>query len=235
MRKYFISLMATALLLAGPVFADGYIASYTLNVKDAMSFYKEMDNLMASDWGKSFPGHVEVTHHAFDGTNEGSHSVIMNYANEADMAAGTSAFYTAPFGEFLAKVSDYSEGVANGLFEELVTGGDLSPEKNTAFQVYVMKIEDPIKYTKLYTKLFKAEEKAGHIDGAYGLRALVAGDNSGYTHYGFIGSSNLQVALENRKDFFSSENFKTFNKQVAGNREVVSTQLDVIIRSYEKK
>lgn len=227
--------MATALLLAGPVFADEYVASYSLNVKDAMSFYKEMDNLMASDWGKSFPGHIEVAHHQFDGTNEASHSVIMDYANEADMAAGTSAFYTAPFGEFLAKVSDYSEGAENGLFEKLVTGGDLSPDKNMVSNVFWMKIEDPIKYAKLWTNLLKAQEKAGRIDGSYGLRALVAGDNSRYTHYAFIGSSNLQVALENRKELMSSEVFKTFNKEVAGYREVVSTELAVVIRFYEKK
>jgi|TARA_B110000093_G_scaffold20225_1_gene18398 hypothetical protein len=235
MRKYILCLMAAAVLLSNVVFAEGYLATYSVKVTDAQAFGKEMDELMSSDWGKRFPADVMLIQQAFNGYDEATHSVVMNYANEADMAAGTSAFYQAPFGEFLAKISDYSGGVEQSLHQKLVTGGDLSLEKNRVYTIFRMKVESPSEYAKAYLKLAKAQVKAGNIEGGYGIRGQVAGSNDVYTHYAYLGASNLQSAMEMRNNLLSSDDFKTFNKKVSDNREVVSSNISIVLKHYAKQ
>ena len=54
MKKLLLSLM----LISPLTFADGYIASYSIQVSDVQKFAGAFDKLMKSSWGKSFPGVV---------------------------------------------------------------------------------------------------------------------------------------------------------------------------------
>ena len=58
MKKYILSLCAL-LLIPQLVLAQGYIATYTMKVSNVPEFAKNMDNLMASNWGQEFPGYVQ--------------------------------------------------------------------------------------------------------------------------------------------------------------------------------
>ena len=100
MKKYFLSAFALILTLPQLIVAQGYIATYTINVSNVPEYAKEMDNLMASEWGQDFPGYVSLTHYAFNGYDDATHAVIINYENADQMAEGTEMFYKPAFGAF---------------------------------------------------------------------------------------------------------------------------------------
>ena len=234
MKKYILGFLVATLFLSGSVFADGYIATYSMKVSNPQAFAKEMDNLMASDWGKTFPADMSFVHYAFNGYDDATHGVIVNYANEEDMANGTSLFYQPAFGEFLGKTAAYTENVEQSLHAKILTGGNPAPEMNNVYTIYRMKVQNPQAYAKAYSAVAKAQEESGNLQGGYGLRAQIAGNNSYYTHYAFTGASNLQSALEGGSALNSSDSFKKFSKKVAGNRELVQTSMIVVLKVYTK-
>ena len=130
MKKYLITAFALLLTLPQLIIAQGYIATYTMKVSDVPQFAKEMDILMASDWGQAFPGYVSLTHYAFNGYDDATHAVIINYDDTDQMASGTEMFYQPAFGTFLAKTSSYVEAVEQSLHMKLISGGESDPEKN---------------------------------------------------------------------------------------------------------
>ena len=94
------------------------------------------------------------------------------------MSKGTEMFYKPTFGAFLAKTSPYTEAVEQSLHVKLISGGESDADKNKVYTVYRMKVKDPASYAKEYAKVTKAQEDSGNMDGGYGLRAQVAGNNS---------------------------------------------------------
>jgi hypothetical protein len=233
MKKYFLSVFALILTLPQLIVAQGYIATYTINVSNVPEYAKEMDNLMASEWGQDFPGYVSLTHYAFNGYDDATHAVIINYENADQMAEGTEMFYKPAFGAFLAKTSSYTEAVEQSLHLKLISGGEPDPEKNNVYTVYRMKVKDPSSYAKEYTKVSKAQEASGNMEGAYGLRAQVSGNNSYYSHYAFIGASDIKSAMNGQEQLYASDSFKKFSKAVAGNREIIQTSTIVVLATYE--
>ena len=234
MKKYILSFLVATLFLSGSAFADGYIATYSMKVSNPQAYAKEMDDLMASDWGKNFPADMSFVHYAFNGYDDATHGVIVNYASEEDMSNGTSLFYQPAFGEFLGKTAAYTQNVEQSLHAKLVSGGNSAPEMNNVYTMYRMKVKNPKAYAKAYSVVAKAQEESGNLQGAYGLRAQIAGNNNYYTHYAFTGASDLQSAMEGMSALNSSDSFKKFNIKVAGNRELVQTSMIVVLKAYVK-
>ena len=79
MKKYLFTAFALLISLPQIIVAQGYIATYTIKVSDVQQYAKDMDSLMASDWGQAFPGYVSLTHYAFNGYDDATHAVIINY------------------------------------------------------------------------------------------------------------------------------------------------------------
>ena len=83
------------------------------------------------------------------------------------------------------------------------------------------------------SKVVKAQEDSGNMDGGYGLRAQVAGNNSYYSHYAFVGASSIKSAMEGQQQLYSSDAFAEFSKAVAGNRKLIQTSTVVVLATYE--
>lgn len=235
MKRFILSLLVATLFMSGSVFADGYIATYSMKVSNSQEFVKEMDNLMGSDWGKAFSADMSLVHYAFNGYDDATHGVIINYENEEEMANGTASFYQPAFGEFLSKTSAYTENVEQSLHAKVITGGNPDPKMNNVYTMYRMKVKNPKEYAKAYAAVAKAQEESGNMQGGYGLRAQIAGNSGYYTHYAFTGSSNLQSALEAGSALNSSDSFKKFSKKIVGNREIVQTSMIVVLKAYAKQ
>ena len=233
--KLFSKLLVLAILMtSSSVFAAGYIATYSVKVSDSAKFVNEMDALMASDWGKSFPADVSIISYAFNGYDDATHGVVMNYESDEDMANGTSSFYQPVFAEFLQKISSVSEAVEQSLNVKLISGGDSDPAKNQVYMIYRMKVKDPAGYAKAYSKIVKAAEEAGNMEGAYGLRAQMAGNNNYYSHYAFNGASSMESLITSTLELQGSDDFKEFSEAVTGNREIIQTSIGVVIKIYPK-
>ena len=233
MKKYLFTAFALLFALPQLLVAQGYIATYTIKVSDVQQYAKDMEDLMASDWGKAFPGYVSLTHYAFNGYDDATHAVIINYDDTDQMATGTEMFYQPAFGAFLDKTSSYVEPVEQSLHMKLISGGESDPEKNKVYTIYRMNVKDPASYAKAYSKVVKVQEDSGNMDGGYGLRAQVAGNNSYYSHYAFVGASSIKSAMEGQQQLYSSDAFAEFSKAVAGNRELIQTSTVVVLATYE--
>ena len=156
MKKYVLNAFVLLMALPQLLMAQGYIATYTMKVSNVQEYAKEMDALMASDWGQAFPGYVSLTHYAFNGYDDATHAVIISYDDTDQMASGTEMFYQPAIGAFLAKTSSYVEPVEQSLHMKLISGGESDPEKNKVYTVYRMDVKDPASYAKAYSKVVKA-------------------------------------------------------------------------------
>ena len=55
MKKFIYSFLTVLFVSSQSLIAAGYIATYSLNVSNPGAYVEAMDELMESDWGKSFP------------------------------------------------------------------------------------------------------------------------------------------------------------------------------------
>ena len=138
------------------------------------------------------------------------------------------------FAEFLQKISSISEAVEQSLNVKLISGGDSDPAKNQVYMIYRMKVKDPAGYAKAYSKIVKAAEEAGNMEGSYGLRAQMAGNNNYYSHYAFNGASSMESLITSTLELQGSDDFKEFSEAVTGNREIIQTSIGVVIKIYPK-
>ena len=181
MKKFIYSFLTVLFVSSQSLIAAGYIATYSLNVSNPGAYVEAMDELMESDWGKSFPAVVTLNQYVFNGYDDATHSVVLNYEDTESLGKGTEAFSSPVFQKFLANTSEFAEPVEQSLNMKLISGGNYEPENNQVYTVYRMKVNDPAAYAKAYSKVTKAQEDAGNVGGSYGLRAQVGGSCLLYT------------------------------------------------------
>ena len=232
MRKILYSFFAILFISSQSLLAAGYIATYSMKVSNPAAYVEAMDELMSSKWGKDFPAAVSLHSYAFNGYDDATHVVVLNYNDVESAGKGTASFVDPTFQNFLAKTSSIVENVEQSLSMKLMGGGNQDPENNQVYTVYRMKVKDPASYAKAYAKVTKAQEEAGNVAGSYGLRQQVGGSVGYYTHYAFTGSSSIQTAIEGNRDLLSSKSFEKFSKKIADNRRIMQSSMVVVLARY---
>ena len=71
-----------------------------------------------------------------------------------------------------------------------------------------------------------AQEKAGLVNGAYGLWRVQGGAHSNVTHIAFLGAKNLETLLEHGTP---SKALAVFQKKVAGIRTIYRSNINLVI------
>ena len=183
MKKFIYSFLALFFVSSQSVFAAGYIATYSFTVSNPSEYVKALDELMDSDWGKSFPAVVNLHQYVFNGYDDATHIVVLNYEDTESLGKGTESFSDPIFQAHLAQTASLIEPVEQSLNMKLISGGNYDAENNQVYTIYRMKVNDPASYAKAYSKVTKEQEEAGNVGGSYGLRAQVGGSVNYYTHY----------------------------------------------------
>ena len=232
MKKYFLSLVALLLISSQSLSAAGYLASYSMKVSDPASYMEAMDELMSSEWGKSFPAVVAVHAYDFNGYDDATHTVVLNYSDTASLGKGTESFTHPTFLSFLGKTTSIVENIEQSLNMKLISGGDEDPAKNNVYMIYRMQVDEPTKYANAYSKLIKAQEKAGNIEGTYGLRQHVSGSVNYYTHYAYTSAGSVADAMESSEVLYSSDSYKKFSKETNGNRKLMNISMLTNVKTY---
>ena len=80
--------------------AAGYIATYSLNVSNPGAYVEAMDDLMESDWGKSFPAVVNLHQYVFNGYDDATHVVVLNYEDTESLEKEQNHFLHQYFKSF---------------------------------------------------------------------------------------------------------------------------------------
>ena len=232
MKKIIFSLFTLLIISSQPIVAAGYIAIYSLNVSDPASYSKSLDNLMNSDWGKSFPANVSLHQYVFNGYDDATHAVVLDYDDAESLGVATELFNDPQFIMHLSETSSMLTNVEESLHMKLISGGSTEPENNGFNTVYRMKVNDPSSYAMAYTELIAELEEAGDIIGTYGLRQNIGGDVNYYSHYAYTSAGSMSQAMESAETLYASEDFAEFSEKVSGNRELISISVLSNIISY---
>ena len=232
MKKFIYTFFITLFVSAQSLNAAGYIASYSVKVSNPGAYVDAMDNLMSTEWGKSFPAVVALHQYAFNGYDEATHVVVLNYDDTESLGKGTESFSDPVFQSFLAKTSSLAEPIEQSLNMKLINGGNYEPENNQVYTIYRMEVNDAASYAKAYAKVTKAQEEAGNVGGSYGLRALVGGSVGYYTHYAYTSAGSFEDAMKSAEVLYSSDSFAEFSKEVEGNRKIKNISIISTIKTY---
>ncbi len=232
MKKFIYTFFVTLFVSAQSLNAAGYIASYSVKVSNPGAYVDAMDNLMSTEWGKSFPAVVALHQYAFNGYDEATHVVVLNYEDTESLGKGTESFSDPVFQSFLAKTSSLAEPIEQSLNMKLINGGNYEPENNQVYTIYRMEVNDAASYAKAYAKVTKAQEEAGNVGGSYGLRALMGGSVGYYTHYAYTSAGSFEDAMKSAEVLYSSDSFAEFSKEVEGNRKIKNISIISTIKTY---
>ena len=232
MKKFIYSFFAIVLISSQSIIAAGYLATYSVKVSNPAAYVEAMDELMATDWGKSFPAAVSIHQYVFNGYDDATHVVVLNYEDTASLGAGTESFSNPVFLSFLAKTSAIAEPIEQSLNMKLMGGGNQDPENNQVYTIYRMQVSDPASYAKEYSKLIKAQEDAGNIVGSYGLRQQVGGSVNYYTHYAYTSAGSVAQAMESGEVLYSSDSFTKFSKKIGDNRKLMNVSILSNVTGY---
>tara|TARA_B100001248_G_scaffold233151_1_gene194493 strand:+ start:40 stop:744 length:705 start_codon:yes stop_codon:yes gene_type:complete len=232
MKKFIYTFFVTLFVSAQSLNAAGYIASYSVKVSNPGAYVDAMDNLMSTEWGKSFPAVVALHQYAFNGYDEATHVVVLNYDDTESLGKGTESFSDPVFQSFLAKTSSLAEPIEQSLNMKLINGGNYEPENNQVYTIYRMEVNDAASYAKAYAKVTKAQEEAGNVGGSYGLRALMGGSVGYYTHYAYTSAGSFEDAMKSAEVLYSSDSFAEFSKEVEGNRKIKNISIISTIKTY---
>ena len=232
MKKFIYTFFVTLFVSAQSLNAAGYIASYSVKVSNPGAYVDAMDNLMSTEWGKSFPAVVALHQYAFNGYDEATHVVVRNYDDTESLGKGTESFSDPVFQSFLAKTSSLAEPIEQSLNMKLINGGNYEPENNQVYTIYRMEVNDAASYAKAYAKVTKAQEEAGNVGGSYGLRALMGGSVGYYTHYAYTSAGSFEDAMKSAEVLYSSDSFAEFSKEVEGNRKIKNISIISTLKTY---
>ena len=232
MKKFIYTFFVTLFVSVQSLNAAGYIASYSVKVSNPGAYVDAMDNLMSTEWGKSFPAVVALHQYAFNGYDEATHVVVLNYEDTESLGKGTESFSDPVFQSFLAKTSSLAEPIEQSLNMKLINGGNYEPENNQVYTIYRMEVNDAASYAKAYAKVTKAQEEAGNVGGSFGLRALMGGSVGYYTHYAYTSAGSFEDAMKSAEVLYSSDSFAEFSKEVEGNRKIKNISIISTIKTY---
>ena len=121
MKKLFYSLFAFVFLTSQSLNAAGYLATYSMKVSNPAAYVEALDELMNTDWGKSFAGDVSLHQYAFNGYDDATHVVVLNYENPESLGTGTESFTDPVFLSFFAETASIAEPVEQSLNMKLIS------------------------------------------------------------------------------------------------------------------
>ena len=180
---------------------------------------------MGTNWGKSFPAVVSLHQYVFNGYDDATHVVVLNYDDTTSVGAGTDSFSDPVFQSFFAKTSSMAEPVEQSLNMKLISGGNQDSENNQVYTIYRMQVSDPSSYAKQYSKLIEAQQEAGNIVGSYGLRQQVAGSVNYYSHYAYTSAGSIAQAMASTEILYASDSFSKFSKSIGDDRELMNISI----------
>ncbi len=232
MKNYLYSLFAIILMSSQSIFGGSYLATYSIKVSDPVSYVEALDDLMETNWGRSFPAVVSLHQYVFNGYDDATHVVVLNYESTSNLGKGTDSFTNPVFQSFFAKTASIAEPVEQSLNLKLISGGNEDPENNQVYTIYRMEVSDPGGYAKEYSKLIKAQEDDGNIIGSYGLRQQVGGSLNYYTHYAYTSAGSVAQAMESAEVLYSSDSFAKFSKRMNDKRRIKNISILTSVTSY---
>ena len=198
---------------------------FQFSTAEQASVVAAMSAFAQSECRKSMPTAIRVMSENWNGNETTTHSVIFNFTDAKAMSETFGKMRQCrAAGNLMAVLKEHTQPVSQQLLRTLHAGGDYT--KDTSYNVWQVSVTDEATYVAAWKKLMDAQEKAGLINGAYGLWRVQGGADSNVTHIAFAGAQNLETLLENGAP---SKAFAVFQKKVAGIRTVYRANINSVV------
>ena len=96
-----------------------------------------------------------------------------------------------------------------------------------------MEVSNPSKYVQEFAAFTqKVAPKLGFENSSYGVAYLIVGKTNDFSHFAWIGSTDIKTALAGTKKMFLDPEFAVFSKKVSDIRKVVNTMMMVRLADF---
>ena len=198
---------------------------FQFSTAEQASVVAAMSTFAQSECRKSMPTAVRVMSENWNGNEAPTHSVIFNFIDAKSITETFGKMQQCrAAGNLMAVLKEHTQSVSQQLLRTLHTGGDYI--KDTSYVVWQTSVTDEATYVAAYKKLMDAQEKAGLVNGAYGLWRVQGGADSNVTHIAYVGAKDLETLLANGTP---SKAYAEFIKTVAGIRTVYRMNINSVV------
>ena len=211
-----------------------YCVFFDLKAENPEMVVSALNAAMNSEWGKSIQGTKSLFAYVANGTNESTHSLQMCFPTEAAFEQAFMSYGQSLEAQLLldGKLAEFSVAVSESVNTPVWYNGEDWAEDNV-FMLYQMDVSNPGLYLKEFKSFSqKMAKKLGYESNSYGLAYPIVGKNADFTHFVWIGSSDIKTALSTTKKMFADPAFAEFSKKVSGAREVVNTVMSVRVMDF---
>lgn len=215
-------ILATSFLFHNSAIADstqemfGMASYYQFKTNDAEALVPAWQAYSKSECRQRVPAQIRLMSEHFNGDDEATHTMIYGFSSPADMQKTFQVQGSCrEWARLWSVISKHTTATSQSLGMLVSAGGD--PTKDQVYQIWQMRISDEAKYIKEYNKMQAARQKAGQINGAWGLVRFTAGINEDITHFAFQGSPDLATHVTPVTD---NSIYMKFSQEVSDIREI---------------
>lgn len=223
----------TILLLFYTLFASAqYCIFFEFEAKEPEMVVSTLKGMMDTEWGKSIQGTKSLFALYFNGNNQATHTMQFCFQDEAGLESFMTSWGQSTdaqlFGEKLGKfTNDVSQTVNTPAWYKNDWSND------NVFMIYQMEVTNPSKYVQEFAAFSqKMAPKYGFANNSYGVGYPIVGKTNDFSHFVWIGSTDIKTALAGTKQTYADPEFAVFSKKVASIRKVVNTLMMVKLADF---
>ena len=223
-----ITLIAAATTFAQPI--QCFFAISTENPREVMM---ATDQLMNSEFGKSFPASVALYQEAFNGEQAPTHTLGFTFEDAESMQKAWSMWFMSEDVAVWEKtINPISDNTGEWMTMPLVLEGDVS--KDNVFMRWAIDVTgDSNEYMREWVKFTEGAKERGMDMTSYGLSAVVAGvAENDMTHFVFIGAPDIPTMMQRMTKLQQDEEFKAFSARVGDIRTILHQDMIMAIGAW---
>lgn len=221
------------LLAAATTFAQPIQCFFAISTESPREVMMATDQLMKSEFGKSFPGSVALYQEAFNGEQSHTHTLGFTFDNAETMQKAWGMWFSSEDVILWEKtINPISDNTAEWMTMPLVLEGDIS--KDQVFMRWALDVHgDPNDYMKAWMKFTDGAKDRGMEMSSYGLSAVMAGvAENDMSHYVFIGAPDIPTMIQRMMMLQKDEEFAAFSTRVADMRTILHQDMIMAIGAW---
>lgn len=210
-----------------------YCLFFEFKAEEPEMVVSAMNDMKNSEWRKGIQATVSLFALLPNGTSESTHMIQMCFPDEAAFEQAFMAYGQSTEAQliFERKMQDFVVDVSQSLNTPAWWNGNDWNDDNV-FMIYQMDVTNPGVYLENFKSFTtKMTEKLG-IENSVGLGYPIVGKNKDFSHFVWLGASDIKTSLSTTKQMFSDPLFAEFSKSVAGIRTIVNTIMMVRVADY---
>ena len=170
-----------------------------------------------------------------NGASNSTHFIIASYMTREDFQNAGALTQSCPeAATMLGSLMNSASPVSDLAIVPIIEANDWTVDG--AFTKYDMRmnLENEEEYAEAWSELMESNVESGSVTSSYGLNRVLYG-NDEFTHFVYIGASDLVTLTDGATELTSSKAFEKFSRKVKGMREVLNTSLVIPVKAWPRR